>query len=150
MLSREWRCSWSSAVRRCSNYICVIDNFIAYQGASYIRGFTVIVRSAGGRGRSVLGITKRSEISLASRQITTKPSACCKRYVIIRTPNFTGSRLLSSDKMSYRALKYPLLKGFVISEMETNSVMLSVIWRTMCQMIGKVILFNAQYCAQRC
>ena len=30
MLSREWRCSWSSADRRCSNYIWVIDNFIAY------------------------------------------------------------------------------------------------------------------------
>ena len=27
--SREW-CSWSSANRRCSNYIWVIDNFIAY------------------------------------------------------------------------------------------------------------------------
>ena len=26
MLSREWRCSWSSADRRCSNYIRVIDN----------------------------------------------------------------------------------------------------------------------------
>ena len=41
MLSREWRCSWSSADRRCSNYIWVIDNFFAYWGASYIRGFTV-------------------------------------------------------------------------------------------------------------
>ena len=41
MLSREWRCSWSSADRRCSNYIWVIDNFIAHRGASYIRGFTV-------------------------------------------------------------------------------------------------------------
>ena len=41
MLSREWRCSWSSADRRCSNYIWVIDNFIAYWGASYIRDFTV-------------------------------------------------------------------------------------------------------------
>ena len=30
LLSREWRCSWSSADRRCSNYIWVIDNFIAY------------------------------------------------------------------------------------------------------------------------
>ena len=42
MLSREWRCSWSSADRRCSNYIWVIDNFIAYQGAAYIRDFTVV------------------------------------------------------------------------------------------------------------
>ena len=30
MLSREWRCSWSSADRRCSNYIWVINNFIGY------------------------------------------------------------------------------------------------------------------------
>ena len=39
VLSREWRCSWSSANRRCSNYIWVIENFVAYQGASYIRDF---------------------------------------------------------------------------------------------------------------
>ena len=37
MLSRKWRCSWSSADRRCSNYIWVIDNFIAYSDASYSR-----------------------------------------------------------------------------------------------------------------
>ena len=35
-------CSWSSADRRCSNYIWVIDSFIAYLGSSYIRGFTVM------------------------------------------------------------------------------------------------------------
>ena len=40
VLSREWRCSWSSADRRCFNYIwaCwVTSNFIAYWAASYIR-----------------------------------------------------------------------------------------------------------------
>ena len=41
VLSWEWRCSWSSADRRCSNYIWVINNFIAYKGGTYIRGFTV-------------------------------------------------------------------------------------------------------------
>ena len=41
MSSREWRCNWSSADRPCSIYIWVIDNFVAYQGASCIRGFTV-------------------------------------------------------------------------------------------------------------
>ena len=41
VFSWEWRCSWSSADRRCSNYIWVINNFIAYWGASYIRDFTV-------------------------------------------------------------------------------------------------------------
>ena len=39
--SREWRCSWSSADRRCSNYIWVINNSIAYEGAPYIRDLTV-------------------------------------------------------------------------------------------------------------
>ena len=41
VLSREWRYSWSSADRRCSNYIWVIMNLITYQGASYIRGLMV-------------------------------------------------------------------------------------------------------------
>ena len=41
MSSWEWRCRWSSADRRCSNYIWAINNFIAYQGGSYIRDFTV-------------------------------------------------------------------------------------------------------------
>ena len=41
MLSWEWRCSWSSADRRCSNYIWVINNLNAYYSASYIRALTV-------------------------------------------------------------------------------------------------------------
>ena len=42
MLSREWRYSWSSADRRCSNYIWVINNLIAFLSASYIRDLTVL------------------------------------------------------------------------------------------------------------
>ena len=41
MLNREWICSWSSADRRCSNYIWVINNFISHWGATYIRALTV-------------------------------------------------------------------------------------------------------------
>ena len=41
VLSGEWRCSWSSTDRRCSNYIWVINNSIAYYSASYIRDLTV-------------------------------------------------------------------------------------------------------------
>ena len=41
MLSREWRCSWRSADRRCSNYIWVINNLIAYLSESYIRDLMV-------------------------------------------------------------------------------------------------------------
>ena len=33
MLSRGWRCSWSSANRWCSNYIWVINNSVAFQGS---------------------------------------------------------------------------------------------------------------------
>ena len=37
----EWRLSWSSADRRCSNFIWVISNFIANSGVTYIRGLIV-------------------------------------------------------------------------------------------------------------
>ena len=39
--SRWWRCRWSSADRRCSNYIWVINNFAAHWSATYTRGLTV-------------------------------------------------------------------------------------------------------------
>ena len=41
VLSREWRWSWCSADRRCSNYIWVINNFIACWGAAYVRDLKV-------------------------------------------------------------------------------------------------------------
>ena len=41
VLNGEWRYSWSSADRRCSNYIWVINNLIAYYSAFYIRYLTV-------------------------------------------------------------------------------------------------------------
>ena len=37
VLCQEWRCGWSSADRRCSNYIWVINNLIAYWGVLYWR-----------------------------------------------------------------------------------------------------------------
>ena len=40
VLSWVWRCSWSSAARRCSNYIWVINNLIAHKGVTYIRDLT--------------------------------------------------------------------------------------------------------------
>ena len=36
MSSWEWRCSWSSANRRCSNYVWVINNLIAYYFVVYL------------------------------------------------------------------------------------------------------------------
>ena len=43
VLSRGWRCNWSGAHRRCSNYIWVINNFIACGGVAYIRSLTVMI-----------------------------------------------------------------------------------------------------------
>ena len=40
VLSRKWRCSWSSADRRCSNYIWEINNLWLTKVA-YVRGLTV-------------------------------------------------------------------------------------------------------------
>ena len=34
VLSWEWRCSWSSVDRRCSNYIWLINNFSSYKGVN--------------------------------------------------------------------------------------------------------------------
>ena len=36
-------CSWSSANRRCSNYIWVMNNSMAHSGVAYIRGLTVSI-----------------------------------------------------------------------------------------------------------
>ena len=41
MFSQDWRCSWTNACMRGSNYIWVISIFIAYWATSYIRGLTV-------------------------------------------------------------------------------------------------------------
>ena len=49
VLSWEWRWGLSSADRWCSNYIWVINNFIAYQSVSYIRGLMVLPEAEGGR-----------------------------------------------------------------------------------------------------
>ena len=41
VFSREWRCSSSSADRRCSNYIWVINSFITYQDVT--RAWLILV-----------------------------------------------------------------------------------------------------------
>ena len=56
VLSREWRCSWSNADRRCSNYIWVINKFIAYGGVTHIRGLTVLAEGT-------MQLTRQSRVS---------------------------------------------------------------------------------------
>ena len=43
VLSWEWSCRRSSADRRCSNYIWMINNLIAHKGSTYIRDLTVYI-----------------------------------------------------------------------------------------------------------
>ena len=40
--SRKWRCSWSSADKRCSNCIWVINNLFVCYRASHIKDLTVV------------------------------------------------------------------------------------------------------------
>ena len=74
VLSWEWRCSWSSAGRRYSNYIWVINNFDAYTGATYIRGFRV------GSGISVSWLMSRLSGATPSSQIIPYREASINMY----------------------------------------------------------------------
>ena len=56
VLSREWRCSWSSADRQWSKYIWVINNFIAYWGAFYIRGLKAYLWGLKNLGHHYFGV----------------------------------------------------------------------------------------------
>ena len=44
---RARQCSWSSADRRRSNYIWVINNIIAYKAPAYITGLNVVLKDMG-------------------------------------------------------------------------------------------------------
>ena len=61
VLSCEWSCSWNSADRRWSNYIWVINNFIAFQGAYFIRDFRARWRywQLGGSFNSLFGLARQ-------------------------------------------------------------------------------------------
>ena len=91
----ERRCRWSSADRRCSNYIWVIDNFIAYWSASYIRDLeTVVCRE----GEAVLRLL-HVRTSLGGRMIA---SGCeiwlsvgSNHPFIIRLPKYRLKKCLS-------------------------------------------------------
>ena len=69
VLSWEWRCIWSSADRRCSNYIWVINNLIAYQSASVIRDLMVVVF------KPVQGPINRHHCVILSKEILTHLAA---------------------------------------------------------------------------
>ena len=68
VLSQEWRCSWSSADRRCSKYSWVINNCIAYCGATYIRCLTETVSKENLKG---MGNWSHGSISIHDSLSTT-------------------------------------------------------------------------------
>ena len=70
VLSREWRCSWSSADRQYSNCICVINKFSAYWSVAYIRSLT-LEKYRQCAGRSLMGYITR-EIQLNGKVIMRK------------------------------------------------------------------------------
>ena len=67
-LNREWRCSLSSADRGCSNYIGVINDYIPYKGAPYIRGLTVLSPAR------VVGWGHRNDLFHSSIRLSIRPS----------------------------------------------------------------------------
>ena len=80
VLSREWRCSWSSADRRCCNCILVINNLIAYGSAPYIRDLTVHIIKKGHTRRGWICAsdmhTPRYRCKKINRSTATKPTGC--------------------------------------------------------------------------
>ena len=100
VLSREWRCSWSSADRRCSNYIWVIGKIIAYQGVSYIRGLTVIIlillaRNTPGTAPERLTNIPLEEMVAISQTTFLSAFSWMKSFILIQiSPKFVSKGLI--------------------------------------------------------
>ena len=91
VLSRDWRCSWSSAGRRCSSYIWMINKCIAYLAAIYIRCLTVRIDS---EHRIRLHIQRNGVLSFQSKhRIRLQTHKCLKqrKKVIINYVPVDGS-----------------------------------------------------------
>ena len=127
VLSWEWRCSWSSADRRCSNYIWVINNFTAYQGATYIKGFTVVALIHG-------AVTVCSLIFFASRQAVS-----------------IAGMVLNCDQGKIYCVYKQLIYGTVLSHFVSNFINTSHLFQldnmgTFHLMIGIFVIFWNLYC----
>ena len=90
VLSREWRCSWSSANRRCSNYNWVIDNLIAYYGATYIRDLTVMSLQIRRDKSHIIHISRKTRYVLLS--ICNKTAVDRRIYLSLSCDCVEGSR----------------------------------------------------------
>ena len=111
VLSWEWRCSWSSADRRCSNYIWVINSFIAYRGATYIRGFTVTTLPLTVKSRTS-GIGALSHRSCQTRNFKMEVSLSLRKMrKRFQTPLECHKFLMSS--LSLLPWKWDLTKNII-------------------------------------
>ena len=111
VISQEWRCSWSSANRRCSSYIRVIDNFISYKGAPYITDLTVHMICA--PGIFTRGQFWPSGIVIACVCVSVSVSVCvCINHLLVRTITHQPFNLGSSNL--HQRCKTPWLRSLFI------------------------------------
>ena len=97
---REWRCSWSSADRRCSNYIWVINNIIAYKGAPYIRDLAVVLNKhtivVTYQWNEIVGKIKKNKIFWGKIIVTSESNN--KKYSRIIVPMHKKSERFDENK----------------------------------------------------
>ena len=96
----KWRCRWSSANRRCSNYIWVINNYIAHYGATYIRGLTVcslLGPSPRVYHRSVCHTHKQDFVGLCSVQVPDSRKIHVVKFIHISVRNLVWLSLFKHD-----------------------------------------------------
>ena len=105
--SWEWRCSWSSADRRCSNYIWVIKIFIAFSSASYIRGFTVYMPQ--GNDEPIILYRNINETSVTNLTMLPKTVASQESWSFHKLNCFSdGNRVEGNNKVMTRYRLYCL------------------------------------------
>ena len=112
VLSREWRCCWSSADRRCSNYIWVVDNLIAYYGASYIRDLTVgQYRGTRNQGINIIGVQLYCNQFLVCREEEfqlTVPFQCWEMKELENSNSFFFSEKFSTRRVNWGITVKPI------------------------------------------
>ena len=104
VLSREWRCSWSSADRRCPNYIWLINNLIAYQSASYIRDLTVYLDQHSPDGtkplpQPIMTCHPRCSVKFISEEFQRKCSWTCAQRLHFQNDYFISQEPTSSHQL---------------------------------------------------
>ena len=116
VLSREWRCSWSSGDRWCSNYIWVINSFSAYQGVTYIGGLTVHIDDL------AQDCSNSSVLAMVLLQSCAKPLIwywwLSHQYIIMTIVGYRSDYEPTKDTPHLKFLSYP---SFSLSILDKNN-----------------------------